>query len=543
VIGRGADSWRILSVKIDRVSDVGFKGKSKQTELDHESARLKLEHDYSKWQSACPSALNTIQQWIFDDVALRDRLRTEPIERRITDDFLKTRKQLDELKIELRTDDKRYVVIKPLPLTPRLEGSFGRMELVPSGSRMDHYYLDWDGKLDSTNGWWFRSPSGFEKRLNADSLDEVLGDLFDDARSSAPGSAMFIPTPPTQEQVAPRDLVEQAAHPVDFTFITNAKLRAIAERDWDECQRAYQSKCWKSVLILAGGLVETILLSTLGRRKKRALKTKAASGAPADLTRWDLGRLINAALELKIVPPAVETLPEPLRKYRNLAHPGNEVREKLKFDEPEASTAFHAVRAILSRVSGSDIAGGGTSADPNTTKDALTLRAVGHEAVGKSKAELAEQVLADFHEARDIINGSRLPFTFEGEGASRPKVESESEGRKRRLDCYYAVAERLRSKEDFFAQVAARRYRFIALFGKDGAKAFDELVRIRNEILVAVGWLVGPYAAEWTATDRTRMEKTIGWGDPKNDPIPRRLDEAVQMIERACRPVIQLSTR
>lgn len=152
-----------------------------------------------------------------------------------------------------------------------------------------------------------------------------------------------------------RDPADQATQSVDFSFIANAKLRSIAERDWDECQRAFRSKCWKSVLILAGGLVETVLLSTLTRRRKRVLKTKAASGASGDPTRWDLDRLIKAALELNLVPPLVQTFPDPLRKYRNLAHPGNEVREKLKFGEPEVTTAYHALRTILSHVSGSSI--------------------------------------------------------------------------------------------------------------------------------------------------------------------------------------------
>lgn len=165
------------------------------------------------------------------------------------------------------------------------------------------------------------------------------------------------------------------------------------------------------------------------------------------------------------------------------------------------------------------------------------------EAIGKRRLELAEQVLADFYEARDIISGSRLPFTFAGEGATRPRAESEPDGRKTRLDCYYAVAERLGRKDEFFAQVASRRYRFIALFGKAGSDAFDEVFKLRNEIWVAVHWLIGPYAAEWSTSDRMRMEATIGWGDPEKDGIPGRMDRAVQMIESVCRPAIQESMR
>jgi len=329
---------------------VGFKEKAEQSEIDHERTRLALETDYAKWQRANASVLRTIQQWIFNDTALRTRLRATEIERRITDDFLHARKQLDELKIELTADAKQYALLRPLPLTPPIDGAFGRIRLEPSSPSKVDYYLDWDGKQDSSNFWWFRSSlvNGFDQRLNPDSLNEILGELFN-SQPSAP-----LQEPRRRERESESD---QAIHPIDFSFITSAKLRSIAARDWDECQRAFRSKCWKSVLILAGGLVETILLSQLARRKKRVLKTKAASGASADLTRWELSRLIRAARELKIVPPAAETLAEPLRQYRNLAHPGNELREKLKFGEPDAATAYHALRAILAGVSGRNVTG------------------------------------------------------------------------------------------------------------------------------------------------------------------------------------------
>jgi hypothetical protein len=347
-----------------QVSDVGLKDKANQIDSNNERVRVELERDYSRWQHASAAIMSVIQQWIFSDVGLRDRLRTTEVDRHITDDFLKAPKQLNELRIELKADSRQCVVGRPLPLTPRVDGAFGRIELKPSRLGKADYYLDWDGKLDSPNGWWFRSSSGLDKRLNPESLDEVLGELLlvggDQPDAPAFEAAMSLPDgrhrQRGQERSAQRDQADQVIHRVDFAFIENSELRTIAERDWDECQRAFRSKCWKSVLILAGGIVETVVLSMLCSRMEQVSKTKAASNAPSDLSRWELGLLVKAALELKILPPIVEMLPEPLRKYRNLAHPGNEVRENLKFGEPEASTAFHAVRSILSRVSGSDIA-------------------------------------------------------------------------------------------------------------------------------------------------------------------------------------------
>jgi hypothetical protein len=168
-----------------------------------------------------------------------------------------------------------------------------------------------------------------------------------------------------------------------------------------------------------------------------------------------------------------------------------------------------------------------------------TLGAWRDEAVGKRKLELAEETLADFYEARAIINNARLPVTFEGEGTTRPKVEGESAGRTQRLNSYYVVLARLRKHEGFFARLFSRRYRFAVLFGTEASNVFDELFAIRNDILLTVNFLVGELADSWTPQDRRRKEAKIGWGDPNDDPIRERLERVVKAVENLCRPIIQ----
>jgi hypothetical protein len=58
------------------------------------------------------------------------------------------------------------------------------------------------------------------------------------------------------EQTEPTPVVQAR----DFTFVQDAKLRAILERDYVEIQKAYISASWKSVLILTGGALEAVLL-------------------------------------------------------------------------------------------------------------------------------------------------------------------------------------------------------------------------------------------------------------------------------------------
>jgi hypothetical protein len=110
-------------------------------------------------------------------------------------------------------------------------------------------------------------------------------------------------------------------------------------------QRAYVANCWKSVIILAGGAIEALLLDALS---SDIAKAKAASSAPnkADLTKWDLADLINVAVEIHVVPNSVDKLSHSVRQYRNLVHPGNELRQRLTFDHEEARIAFEVLNMV-----------------------------------------------------------------------------------------------------------------------------------------------------------------------------------------------------
>ena len=169
------------------------------------------------------------------------------------------------------------------------------------------------------------------------------------------------------------------------------------------------------------------------------------------------------------------------------------------------------------------------------------------ETIGKRKAELAEQLLADFYEARDIFRFARQPLTYSNEGSTRQKEDEETEADTQRLNTYFAISERLLKRNDFFANLLARQYRFLALFGRgsDQIRPFDELFRIRNDVMRAVGMLMSTYKMHRRGEPppdrklREEWESAIGWGDPENDAIARRLNVVVEAIEKTCRPAIE----
>lgn len=130
----------------------------------------------------------------------------------------------------------------------------------------------------------------------------------------------------------------------DFSFIKRTDLRKILERDYVEIQRAYIGTCWKSVIILSGSAIEAILLDRLQQDESKA---KSASQAPKkDLSYWDLADIIKVCVELKFVTPGVEKLSGAVREYRNLVHPGNEIRNNLVFNAEEAKIAVEVLHIV-----------------------------------------------------------------------------------------------------------------------------------------------------------------------------------------------------
>jgi hypothetical protein len=113
---------------------------------------------------------------------------------------------------------------------------------------------------------------------------------------------------------------------------------------------ALNASCWKSVLILSGGILEAIVLSKLSRRRSKAFKAKAAGGGKTDLNSWTLGKMITVGKELNLFGPAIDMLPAPMKDYRNLAHPGYEVRHKLSVTKTSAHTSLQVLQLILEEI-------------------------------------------------------------------------------------------------------------------------------------------------------------------------------------------------
>lgn len=132
---------------------------------------------------------------------------------------------------------------------------------------------------------------------------------------------------------------------LEFGFIKDVGLRKLVERDYNEIQRAFVVNCHKAVIVLCGGTIEAILAALLLANDSDA---RSAGAAPRkdDILAWSLSDLIEVSVELELISKSTEKLSQSVREYRNLVHPGNELRNGLSFGREEASIALEVLHIV-----------------------------------------------------------------------------------------------------------------------------------------------------------------------------------------------------
>jgi hypothetical protein len=171
------------------------------------------------------------------------------------------------------------------------------------------------------------------------------------------------------------------------------------------------------------------------------------------------------------------------------------------------------------------------------------------EYVGKKQAELAEEVLCLFYEARDAVQHIRNPFSHGNEGTTRKADENETPEQKEAYDSAYVLIERFNTHIELFNKMHSVRYRFMAQFGKDAGKPFEDLRKILNEIQVSARALGRAWADQYrnfrTEKQETehynfiRKQENVFWeGLPEEDTIKPKVENCIDDIEKICRPII-----
>jgi len=120
-----------------------------------------------------------------------------------------------------------------------------------------------------------------------------------------------------------------------FDFITSEEFRSSLEQDYQEMEKCFGVEAWKSVQILAGSIVEALLVDYLAARPPKE-STK-------DPLKMNLDEAIKACQAEKVLSDRTSGLCGVIRSYRNLIHPGRQIR----YDEPPPSKQSASIAMAL----------------------------------------------------------------------------------------------------------------------------------------------------------------------------------------------------
>jgi hypothetical protein len=128
-----------------------------------------------------------------------------------------------------------------------------------------------------------------------------------------------------------------------FDFIADPDFRAALQEDMRELHASIKSGSYKAVHVLAGSVIEAVLVDYLVDVKYIHPKKK-------DLLRLELAEAIEACKEVGALSERSADLCSVVRDYRNLIHPGRAVRLQEHVDEQTASVASNLVDIVLREV-------------------------------------------------------------------------------------------------------------------------------------------------------------------------------------------------
>jgi hypothetical protein len=141
----------------------------------------------------------------------------------------------------------------------------------------------------------------------------------------------------------------------ELLFILDAELRSSLRQDLSDTNRALADGEWKAATVLAGSVVEALLLWALQQRSAGEVREKAIAlhpgtlekKPPTDLERWHLPELVEVAAALGLIETDTTAQVRLAKDYRNLIHPGRAIRLQKQCNRGTALGAVAAVEMVV----------------------------------------------------------------------------------------------------------------------------------------------------------------------------------------------------
>lgn len=141
-------------------------------------------------------------------------------------------------------------------------------------------------------------------------------------------------------------------HSTELPFINDPDFRKALLSDLGACRSALNHGEWKAATVLAGSLVESLLLWAVQQKSANVIQ-KACSSAlssgklkkqpPADPVDWVLHQLVEVAEELALIESDTAKQTRLAKDFRNLIHPGRAIRIRQTCNRGTALAANAAV--------------------------------------------------------------------------------------------------------------------------------------------------------------------------------------------------------
>lgn len=130
---------------------------------------------------------------------------------------------------------------------------------------------------------------------------------------------------------------------MEFDFIAGLRFRNLLSRDYLELQKCLDINATKSVLILSGSILEAAISDFF-------IQFPVDGKTESFILKAPLSTLIDIAESENIISYKEKNLATVVKDYRNLIHPGKEIRKEEKFNTESATIAAKVLDLILKSI-------------------------------------------------------------------------------------------------------------------------------------------------------------------------------------------------
>lgn len=152
----------------------------------------------------------------------------------------------------------------------------------------------------------------------------------------------------------------QESSPPSFAGVAgDARMQAILEERWQECERCLSAGAYLAATVMMGGLLEALFVARanqmIDKQPLFAAKTTpidAVTKKPLQLPKWTLRPYIDVGHELGWITRSGRDVAEVLRDYRNYVHPEKQRAHDVSLHEQDGTMLWDVTRNLTFQLLG-----------------------------------------------------------------------------------------------------------------------------------------------------------------------------------------------